>query len=115
MTASGVSRPTAIRPMTGLARADNRLAASTPTNLVESAGYYQSMLQTKINDIVKEIERLRSETEMEDTQSDSRRALDKKHSDLLKSVQKLEGNLADHNLAKEHTRLGTHPDDIRVP
>ena len=120
MTASGASRSTIqIRPMTGLARADNRLQngnnaiASTPTRLVESTGYYQSMLQSKIDDIVREMERLRSQTEMADSESDSRRALERKHNDTLNAVQKLEGDLADINLAKEYDRSGTHPDDIK--
>mmetsp|Transcript_19820 Transcript_19820/g.47610 ORF Transcript_19820/g.47610 Transcript_19820/m.47610 type:complete len:318 (+) Transcript_19820:125-1078(+) len=105
--------------MTGLARADNRLQngnnaiASTPTRLVKSTGYYQSMLQSKIDDIVREMERLRSETEMADFESDSRRALERKHNDTLNAVQKLEGDLADINLTKEYDRSGTHPDDIK--
>lgn len=123
-----------LRPMTGLARADNprntvaasasslatSVAAATTTTtlprgsrIVESAGYYQSILQSKTTDIVHEIQRMQYETEMANPQSKPRMALQKKHDDLLSIVQKLEGQLADGNLAREHLRLGSSPGDIK--
>lgn len=111
-----------IRPMTGLARAENnRSTLSSATigplpkgsRIIESAGYYQSILQNKITDIVKEIERLQYETEMADVQSKPRMALQKKHDDLLCIVQMLEGNLADYNIAREYMRSGSSPGDIK--
>lgn len=120
-----------LRPMTGLARADiprntatasassSTTVATTTTTLprgsriVESAGYYQSILQSKITDIVQEIQRMQYETEMANPQSKPRMALQKKHDDLLSMVQKLEGQLADCNLAREHLRLGSSPSDIK--
>ena len=59
------------------------------------------------------MERLRSETEMADGESDSRKLLEKKHDEMLNVVKHLEGELADYNLAKEHARSGTHPEDVR--
>ena len=128
MTAGGISRsailPSAdrtgsqIRPMTGLARVDNRhqnngtaASSSTPTRIIESAGYYQSMIQSKIDEIVEEIDRLRFE--IADGDSESRKALENKYEDLLKVVQNLEGDLADYNLAKEQARSGTSHEDVQ--
>lgn len=121
MTAGGVSRSavlpssvTQIRPMTGLARVGDRSgagASSTPHRVVESVGHYQSMLRAKIEEIVQEIDRLRSE--IADGDSESRKALESKYDDMSKVVQRLEGNLADYNLAKEQSRSGNGPEDIR--
>ncbi len=123
-----------LRPMTGLARRNTMTAAAATavyspssatatatttmtlpsgSRIIESAGYYQSILQSKITDIMKEIERLQHETEMATVQSKPRMALQKKHDDLLSAVQKMEGNLADCNIAREHLRFGSSPGDIK--
>ena len=119
-----------LRPMTGLARRNTMTAATavhssssttatttltlpSGSRIIESAGYYQSILQSKITDIVKEIKRLQHETDMANGQSKPRMALQKKHDDLLSAVQKLEGNLADCNIAREHLRFGSSPGDIK--
>ncbi len=119
-----------LRPMTGLARRNTMTAATAAhssssttatttltlpsgSRIIESAGYYQSILQSKITDIVKEIKRLQHETDMANGQSKPRMALQKKHDDLLSAVQKLEGNLADCNIAREHLRFGSSPGDIK--
>ena len=126
-TAGGVSRqssvvlPSAsdasrsIRPMTGLAKVKNSSDASSaqPTRMVESVGYYQSMLTSNIETIVAEIDRLRDETEMADCESEARKALDNRHDDMLKAVQKLEGDVADYNLASEYSRSGSSYEDIQ--
>jgi hypothetical protein len=71
------------------------------------------MIQDRIDDIIKEMERLRSETEMADVHSEPRMALESRHDALLNTVRGLEGNVADYNLAKEHVRAGLTPGDIK--
>lgn len=124
-SASQANNVPILRPMTGLARRNtttattaSRSSSTTATllkgsHIVESAGYYQSILQSKISDIVQEIERLQYETEMANGQSKPRMALQTKHDDLMSAVQTLEGNLADYNIAREHFRLGSSPGDIQ--
>ena len=128
---SGVSRsavlPTAsinasnFRPSTGLARVENRRSSTSSSSssaklttlIVESAGYYREMIQSKIVEIETELGRLRTETEITDVHSSSRIALDGKHDNLLTTVRKLEANLADYNLAREYARSGTAPAEIK--
>ncbi|KAL7549370.1 hypothetical protein ACHAWF_012645 [Thalassiosira exigua] len=127
-TAGGASRaavlPSAgvdasrIRPATGLARADRRRAAGTPASPssmrpVESAGHYRSLLRSKIEEVVAEIDRLRSEAETADGASESRRALERRSAELSEAVRGLEGDLADLNLAREYERAGAEPEDLR--
>jgi structural maintenance of chromosome 4 len=81
--------------------------------IVESVGYYQAMIQAKIDDVSKEMERLRSETEMADVHSEPRMALDRRHDALLNALHGLEANLADYNLAREYGRSGTSPGDVK--
>lgn len=107
------------RPTTGLARVDNRRSSTSSSSsksnmpIVDSAGYYRVMIQSKIVEIETEMERLRTETEMTDVHSTSRIALDNKHDTLLSSVRKLEASLADYNLAREYARSGTAPGEIK--
>lgn len=124
-SASQTNNVPILRPMTGLARRNtttattaSRSSSTTATllkgsRIVESAGYYQSILQSKISDIVPEIERIQHETAMTNGQSKPRIALQTKHDDLMSAVQTLEGNLADYNIAREHLRLGSSPGDIQ--
>ncbi|KAL3806566.1 hypothetical protein ACHAXA_008695 [Cyclostephanos tholiformis] len=67
--------------------------------------YHQANIQTKIDDITKEMERLRTETEMADVHSEPRMALESRHDALLNTVH--------YNLAKEHVRSGSSPGDVK--
>lgn len=130
ITSSGVSRlavlPTAsinasnFRPTTGLARVENRRSSASSSSsaksnmlIVETAGYYREMIQSKMVEIETEMERLHSETEMADVYSSSRIALDNKHDTLLTTVRKLDASLADYSLAREYARSGTGPAEIK--
>lgn len=84
-----------------------------PTRVNESPGYYANLLQTKIEEIVAEINRLATETELADTSSDSRRKIEIDYEDNLDAVQKLEGKIADYNLAKDKARVGVGYEDLR--
>ena len=75
--------------------------------------YYLAMIQSRIDDTMKEMERLRSETEMADAHSEPRMALESRHDALLNTVRGLEGKVADYNLAREHIRSGSTPGDIK--
>jgi hypothetical protein len=107
------------RPTTGLARVENRVSSSSSSSsksnmpVVESVGYYQAMIQAKIDDTSKEMERLRSETEMADVHSEPRMALERRNDELLNRLRGLEGRLADYNLAREYGRSGTSPGDVK--
>jgi hypothetical protein len=130
VTASGVSRSAILpsaqvnlsslrRPTTGLARVENLASSSSSTTsksnmpIVESVGYYQAMIQAKIDETSKEMKRLRSETEMADVHSEPRMALESRHDALLNTVRGLEGDLADYNLAREYVRSGSSPGDVK--
>ena len=125
INASGVSRSAVLpsaqvnmsslrRPTTGLARVENRTSSSKSNMpIVESVGYYQAMIQAKIDDTSKEMERLRTETEMADVHSEPRMALERRHDELLNALRRLEGRLADYNLAREYGRSGTSPGDVK--
>jgi len=107
------------RPTTGLARVDNRASSSSSSSsksnmpIVESVGHYQAMIQAKIDDTSKEMERLRTETNMADVHSEPRMALERRHDELLNALRGLEGRLADYNLAREYGRSGTSPGDVK--
>ena len=132
INASGVSRSAVLpsaqvnmsslrRPTTGLARVENRVSSSSSSSsssksnmpIVESVGYYHAMIQAKIDDTSKEMERLRTETEMADVHSEPRMALERRHDELLNALRRLEGSLADYNLAREFGRSGTSPGDVK--
>ena len=98
------------RPVTGaggLAR-----QRMMPNDGVESAGYYSNLLQQKSQEIIKEIQRLQSETEMADGTSDARKKLEVRHKNAIQGIQQLEATLADINLAKEKKRAGYNYEDI---
>lgn len=84
-----------------------------PTRLVENAGYYSTLLQDKIEEISKEIERLLMETELADSRSETRRKLENDYKLALKDIQQLEASLADLNLAKDKARSGANDEDVR--
>jgi flagellar biosynthesis chaperone FliJ len=101
--------------VTGLACEDDRRqgsanSSSTPARIFESVGYYQSMTQSKIEEIINEIDRLRSETA--DGNHESCKALENKHEELSKAIQTLEGDLTDY-LAKKQARSGTSHEDVQ--
>jgi chromosome segregation ATPase len=102
------------RPMTGRSGGLARVRQTPmPTRVNESPGYYANLLQTKIKEIVAEINRLATETELADTSSDSRRKIEIDYEDNLDAVQKLEGKIADYNLAKDKARVGVGYEDLR--
>jgi hypothetical protein len=102
-----------------MAQVDNRCQtngiansfSSTSARIIESVGYYQSVVQSNMDKIVDEIDRLCSETANGD--SKARKTLESKHEDLSRVFENLEEDLADYNLAMEQARSGTGPDDVR--
>lgn len=114
--ASVAATARSVRPATGLSRSHNNVPHRSTAGVapvVETPAYYASLINSKIDEIAAEIERLRSETEMMDGESEPRRALDGRHRDLKETAKRLEDELADHSLAREHARLGVDHEDVR--
>lgn len=87
--------------------------ASVSNRVVESVGYYSNLLQTKIDAIVNEIGRLRTETEMADGDSEVRLKAERDFEEALKEVRMLEGELGDYNMANEYIRSGPSNEDLQ--
>jgi hypothetical protein len=79
------------------------------TNAVQNAAFYTNLLESKTSNILKEMERLRSDIGDEDV----RRTLETKFENSFKQVQELERQLADVNLAKDKARSGMSHEDVR--
>ncbi|EJK76785.1 hypothetical protein THAOC_01433 [Thalassiosira oceanica] len=110
--ASVAATARSVRPATGLSRSHNNVPHRSTAGVapvVETPAYYASLINSKIDEIAAEIERLRSETEMMDGESEPRRALNGRHRELKETVKRLEDELADHNLAREHARSRRGP------
>jgi multidrug efflux pump subunit AcrA (membrane-fusion protein) len=101
------------RPVTGTGCLARQCAAtiSMPTK-VESKAYYSNLLHVKIDCIVREIGRLRYETEMADVTSVPRRKLDNEYKTAINEIRSLEATLDDLNLAKEKVRSGANNNDV---
>ena len=92
------------RPMTGQGVKGMQakgLNAGPGGRLVEDAAYYVGVLRKKMTDITNETRKLRIEIEQSSKDSSSYSNLERKYETLVKEKEKLEGQLADYNLAMD--------------
>ena len=85
-----------------------------PGRQIYDRSYYLNLLKTKNNDIVGEIQKMKSEVEDINKDNNSYLTLERKYEALIKDVRKFEGELADYNLALDKFRSDTKPDDIEA-
>jgi len=71
-------------------------------------------LKNKNNEIVGEIDKMKTEVENINTDNSTYLTLERKYEALIKDVRKYEGELADYNLALDKYRSDTKPDDIEA-
>eukprot|EP01041_Mallomonas_annulata_P012566 gene12566-26462_t len=100
------------RPMTGQGVSGMRTQGQGQSRQVQDASYYIGILRKKITDITSETTRLNSELDQQSKDNQQYSTLEKKYDQLLKTKEKLEGELADYNLALDKTRTSTDPDDV---
>jgi len=72
------------------------------------------MLKNKNNEIVGEIDKMKTEVENITSDNSTYITLERKYEDLIKDVRKYEGELADYNLALDKYRSDTKPEDIEA-
>jgi len=70
------------------------------------------MLRTKISDITKEVEKIKSDMKQMEKDASQYTQLERKYETMLKEVRELEGNLADYNLAMDKLRTSTDPEEV---
>lgn len=73
-----------------------------------------NLLKTKNNDVMNEINKMKSEVEEINKDNQTYLVLERKYETLIKDVRKFEGELADYNLAQDKYRSDTKPEDIEA-
>lgn len=97
------------RPVTGGMARRKTKPSTLQTNVVQNAAYYGNLLQSKTNQILEEMDRLRNEIGGED----ARQAMEKKLEGARQEVKVLETQLWDYQTAKEAERSGVTQDDLQ--
>ena len=100
------------RPVTGQGVMGMKTQGQGMGRLVEDNSYYVGLIRKKISDVEKETKKLRTEIDQQSRDNSSFASLEKKYETLIKDKEKLEGQLADYNLAMDKTRTSTDPDEV---
>lgn len=103
------------RPTTGVNQGvmGMKTSAMGQGRLVQDASYYIGLLRKKITETTNETNRMRTELEQQSKDNAQYSSLEQKYEKLLKSKEKLEGDLADYNLALDKTRTATDRDTVQ--
>lgn len=83
-----------------------------PGRQVVDASYYVSKLRQKTTELQTEIDRMKAEEEKYHSDTTTYQQYERKYATLMKEVRKLEGQLADYNLAMDKSRTSTDPREI---
>ena len=102
------------RPVTNHGMAGIKVQNQGPVRQIYDRTYYYNLLKTKNNEIVQEINKMKSEVEEINKDNNAYLTLERKYEALIKDVRKYEGELADYNLALDKYRSDTKPDDIEA-
>ena len=89
------------RPVTGQGVMGMKSQGLGTGRLVEDNSYYIGLLRKKITDVCTETRKLRTEIEQQSKDNSSYTQLEKKYETLSKEKERLEGQLADYNLAMD--------------
>jgi hypothetical protein len=89
------------RPVTGQGVMGMKTQGLGTGRLVEDNSYYIGLLRKKITDVGTETRKLRTEIDQQSKDNSAYTQLEKKYETLSKEKEKLEGQLADYNLAMD--------------
>ena len=102
------------RPVTNAGMAGMKMQSQGPGRQIYDRSYYFNLLKNKNNDIVNEINKMKSEVEEINKDNATYLTLERRYETLIKDVRKFEGELADYNLALDKYRSDTKPEDIEA-
>jgi intraflagellar transport protein 74 len=102
------------RPVTNHGMSGIKASNQGPGRQIYDRSYYYNLLKNKNNDIVNEIDKMKSEVEQINKDNTQYLTLERKYESLIKDVRKYEGELADYNLALDKYRSDTKPEDIEA-
>ena len=88
--------------------------AQGPGRQIYDRSYFANLLKSKNNDIMNEINKLKSEVEEINKDNTTYLTLERKYETLIKDVRKFEGELADYNLALDKYRSDSKPEEIEA-
>lgn len=100
------------RPATGQGMKGMRPTTQGLGRLVKDSTYYVGVLRGKVNSITDEISKLRKEIEEHTKDKSQASSMQRKAEELDAEVRKLEGTLADYNIAMDKMRQGTDPSEL---
>lgn len=102
------------RPVTNHGMSGIKSVNQGPGRQIYDRSYYYNLLKNKNNDIVNEIDKMKSEVEQINKDNSTYLTYERKYESLIKDVRKYEGELADYNLALDKYRSDTKPEDIEA-
>lgn len=102
------------RPVTNHGMSGIKIQNQGPGRQIYDRSYYFNLLKNKNNEILGEINKMKSEVEDINKDNTTYLTLERKYEALIKDVRKYEGELADYNLALDKYRSDTKPDDIEA-
>lgn len=79
---------------------------------IQNKQYYLTLLKKKNTELNNEIHKFRTEIEVINKDNSQYVNLEKNYDTLINEVRRLEGELADYNLAQDKFRAGTKEEDI---
>jgi intraflagellar transport protein 74 len=100
-------RPTTMQGMKGM-----RATTAGPGRLVQDSTYFVGVLRNKVNAITEEIAKLQKEIDEHNKDQSQAHNMQRKAEELDAEVRKLEGTLADYNIAMDKLRQGTDPAEL---
>lgn len=106
-TISATERPMTQHGLTGV-----RVTTAGPGRQIQDTSFFVGVLRTKIGDIMNEINRMKIDMEKGQKDAQITATMERKYDTLLKEVRKLEGDLADYNLAMDKSRTAIDASDI---
>jgi len=100
-------RPTTMQGMKGM-----RATSAGQGRLVQDSTYYVGVLRGKVNAITAEIAKLQKEIDEHQKDQSQALSMQRKAEELDAEVRKLEGTLADYNIAMDKMRQGIDPSEL---
>merc|ERR1719326_1923762 len=101
------------RPMTQQGVMGMKTGSLGPGRQIYDKSYYMAELRKKISELTNELQKFNKE--IGDIQNDSNlyATYEKRYDQLIRTVQNLEGDLADYNLALDKQRTDTRPEEVQ--
>jgi intraflagellar transport protein 74 len=104
-----------VRPVTGMAAGLNGMPVGKVGDgrKIADKSYYLTELNRKLNDIMRELDAMRTEIEQTAQDNNLYAQLERRYEQHMKEVRVLEGQLADFNLAFDKLRTNTNVEEIK--